>query len=307
MDMVTKFPAIQLSTVIEVFAPLFALVHNWNDGDRFDQVLIAKKEFIKDTLLNEVVSGRMQGAVANKKIYDLDGTPIVDNKNNYLTELDDAATWFDMKEATSFLSNILHQQRTPFLCSLANGTEASGQASSDEGVGADDRIGEDIIQSVEAMPLPILKKKVKELSNEKVKWDRSLEVATKIGLLFYEKGLTKHATEKAFIAEYSKEFGGIPKKTVSMIYKSLPNQYRNLGERPLEVVENVGLLDEETVDTILEASVVAGFITKKEGVRNIADLKDRLEGEDVVVPSDDYMKRITGSCKRVALRHKEQK
>lgn len=156
---------------------------------------------------------------------------------------------------------------------------------------------------IEGYALPVLKKKVKELTNEKVKWDQSITAATKVGMLFYEQELERPATEAAFKAEYKKWFGHLPASTIEKIYRSLPHQYRNRGERPTEKVEVFSRIDEDMVDTIMEASVVAGFITHKEGTDVVKDAKtlaERLEGDSFEVPAPNYLKRIVGTCKRVA-------
>ena len=294
MDLTNRFGTITLSRTIEVFAPIFVLAHNWNIDDNHEKVLACKKQYIEDALLQEFKCNRISGKVVRN--------PVTDDYDELVEyQLDYKATSFDIKAATNFLFSLLRKNGNPILHQLVNGDDLSCGISKKENVAEEDDIDSDICSMVDDMPLHILKKKVTELTNEKDKWDKSIAIAAKIGLLFYEKELTKPATEAAFIDEYEKWFTGIPKKTISMIYKSLPDGYRNTGSRP---VTKVDCIDDDMVDTIMEASVAAGFITQKDGAKDSKELKERLEADEYEVPSDSYIKRIAGTCKRVALKNR---
>lgn len=123
----------------------------------------------------------------------------------------------------------------------------------------------------------MVEKKVKELSNEKDKWDKSIVAAAKIGLLFYEGKLPKPATKPEFVEQFGNEFEKLPKSTVEKIYQSLPAEYRNTGGSPAK--EPTGV-DDVTVDNIIVVSAYAGYLTNKEGLSVFYDIEERLAEDE---------------------------
>lgn len=277
MDLTARFGTITLSRTLEVFAPIFVLAHNWNIDDIHEKVLACKKQYIEEALLQEVKCGRLHGKIRGRLLTDHDEEPL-----GY--ELDYKATSFDIKEATCFLFGLLRRHGNSILHQLVKEGDVGSGLSRDEDVAEENEIDSDICNSVEAMPVSTLKKKVAELSNEKVKWDKSLVIAAKVGLLFYEKGLSKPSTEKAFKAEYAKEFAGIPNKTVSLIYKSLPAEYRNLGEKPPKETNDL--------DPVIKAAVLAGAQSGERDSMNAKSLRKSLSMEGYEVPSDGVLEKI---------------
>ncbi len=283
MDLTTRFGTITLSRTIEVFAPIFVLAHNWNLDDKHEKVLAGKKQYIRDILLEEVRSKRLKGKIVSNLAYDAEDEPV-----GY--ELDFTATSFDIKEATQFLFGVLRKTGSPILRQMVQGGELRGLAVPEEVVAGKDDIDANICIAVEAMPLPILKKKVKELTNEKVKWDRSIEIAAKIGLLFYEKQLAKPASEKSFVAEYEKEFQELPKlpnTAVSKIYKALPVEYRNLGGSPQQEIV--------AIDPIIKAAVLAGAQSGGRNSMNVKSLRKSLSVEKYEIPDESILEKIIAS------------
>lgn len=284
MDILSKFKTITLQGSIELFAPIFVLVHHWNVGEKYSDVFASKKKFIEDTLIQEVKFERIRGVIRNKLVCNDDGYHIADYDGDDAYELDYETTQFDLAEVTNLLFKAMRKNGSPVLRLMVNQVESDSRTFKDEDVSEEDGIGTDICSSVEAMPVSTLKKKVKELSNEKVKWDKSLVIAAKVGLLFYEKGLSRPATEKAFKAEYAKEFAGIPNKTVSLIYKSLPAEYRNLGEKPPKETNDL--------DPVIKAAVLAGAQSGERDSMNAKSLRKSLSMEGYEVPSYGVLEKI---------------
>lgn len=147
-----------------------------------------------------------------------------------------------------------------------------------------------------------LRKKVVELTNEKHKWDKSIVAALKVGLLIKMKGLDKDFTEKTFAAEFENELKGLAKKTVDMIRKAIPVDYRNTGGNPPKESEG---LDDDTLDLLIETSVAAGLIISKEDVKNAKELESQLARFDFKIPQDQHLRIISGACRRVSKQYKQ--
>lgn len=301
MKLYEKYPVMRLEQILDIFTSIFVILHNWNIDDTYDKVKLSKRKYIKKFLLNAVYDDTLYSNIADK--YTADEILEISLGGHIDQLVIENETWLEVVPAFEMLLGKLGKSTSDLSCCLSRSDVLLSGTPSDTDE-FEDKLPEDIRTKIQNMDVPELKKKVIELTNEKIKWDKSLAIAAEIGLLFYEKGLTKPATEPAFKSEYEKWFKGIPKKTISMIYKSLPVKYRNLGVRPVEIIENAGTIDEDMVDTIMEASVAAGFITQKEGVKDFKELKERLDGDEFEVPSDNYMKRITGTCRRVAQKYK---
>lgn len=161
---------------------------------------------------------------------------------------------------------------------------------------------EDIPEDIKGMTLPFLRKKVAELTNEKDKWDKSILAALNVGLKISAKELVADITEKAFAAEFEKEFKGLPKTTVSKIHKALPVNYRNIGGSP---AKESGGIDDDTLDTIIEASLATGLICSEEEISNGKELEAKLAGLGIDVPPYEYLKAISGASKRVTKKYNE--
>lgn len=297
---------IRISEVITIFLPKIMETKEWAEYDTFDSAYRDIRAMIIARIQNAVDNRNVPGKikyVESTAYCDEFGVPEheVDVFNSYV-RTSNVINWavtagYLGTDARANVDLALSMTGTPDTRTI----EESGHSTVVPEQEAELALYGDKLEQIDNAGIPWLKKKVKELTNEKAKWDRSIEIASGIGLLFYEKELQKPATEPAFKAEYQKWFDGIPKKTVSMIYKSLPEGYRNTGTRPTTKVDGI---DEDMVDTIMEASVAAGFITQKEGTKDFKELKCRLEADDYEVPPDSYIKRIVGTCKRVALKNR---
>ena len=302
MDMLIKFPEIRLSTAIEVFAPMFVLGHHWNEGDTYPQVFENKKQFVKDTLLGAVASGQIKGDAPHKVVRGDDGYPILVGDNDLVHELDVKETWFDTDEATRMLFGLLKDKKCKAFDMLADLVSRKPVE--------EDVIDQGIIDGVEAMPLPMLKKKVTELTNEKVKWDYSIKAATQIGLLFYEGQVEKNSSFEKFKAECKSRFNGLHGSTAKMIYDSLPDEYRNLGTKPSAASKKsdsqISGLDVDAVDTLIEMAVAAGYLTMRNGVTDLQGLKGDLEADEIELLDGPYLGSVSGKCKKIAKMYKEE-
>jgi len=286
MQVTDKFGQIKLKSVLDTFVPLFVLEHNWNVDDKFENVAESKRKYLHNLLLERCEQGSLNGEI---KTYD------VDTPHGYDEIIDMDETSFSIDETFKLLFGILLKNGSSVM-SKYMGAEAAGKIECEHVADIDDETQ----KRVDEMSIPELKKKVKELSNEKVKWDKSIEAACQVGILFFEKGIAKQATEKVFIDEFNQYFSGLPKKTISMIYKALPCEYRNTGGSPAK--EAMGI-DDDAVDTIIEASTFAGYLTHKEGVDVLEELQERLAEDEYEIPPDTYLKAIAGACKKVTRKY----
>lgn len=190
----------------------------------------------------------------------------------------------------SKLTNVIYgKEQLPGANSVAVTSIGTNSASLD--------LPENMVTKIKTYSEPELRKKVVELTNEKVKWDRSIAVATQIGLLFYEKGLEKPVTEKLFFEEYNKYFEGLPRSTALMIYKALPPTYRNTGGSPAKVPTGA---DDDTVDRVIQVSTYAGYLSHKEGLDVLDELGERLAEDEYEAPTDTHLNAIKKACRKVA-------
>lgn len=148
------------------------------------------------------------------------------------------------------------------------------------------------------MTIPILKKKVAELSAEKEKWDTSIEAAVKIGLLFYENKLEKPTTKDSFIEEFAEQLGkGLPDSTIEKIYKMLPTGYKLKGGRPKK---STGASGSNTAsDSAIKAAVYAGSIYETNDAKSLDKLKKTLKEAEYEVPSDEILNKIIAAVKDI--------
>lgn len=269
---------ISVSFAIELMTPMFLRAQQWDMHDDIAKLRSDAEKFIADTIKSnrEFLNGhfvpsdpgmydRDKSMVDCKKLLELFHVNFISKRYVIPTELEEMLGITQQKESN-------HSQNANF--------------SSDE----------EPPQSITKMTIPALRKKVAELANEKDKWDKSIVAAAKIGLLFYEKGLSKPTTEKEFVAEFSKEFDDLPKTTISKIYRSLPPEYRNKGGSPQKEASGI---DDDTIDTIIEAAVAAGLIIGGEEVKDAKDLSQKLTRYEFEAPPEKYLRAISGACKRV--------
>jgi len=157
----------------------------------------------------------------------------------------------------------------------------------------------DMPEDIKNMSVPTLRKKVKELSDEKIKWDRSIAAATKVGLLFYEKGLERPAKEEDFKAEFKRYLDDLPGTTITRIYKSLPVspiQYKKAGYAP---TKQPAAIDDEALDMIIEAAVASGLIASEAEFKDAKELEQLFTRFEFDIPPAKYLKVISGAARRV--------
>ena len=168
-----------------------------------------------------------------------------------------------------------------------------------------DKAGADIAQEpvqsgsglsdAEKTELQASRKKLKELENEKLKWDASIRAATNIGLLYYEGGLPKQAKKDEFIKMYREMLEDLPDSTIDMLYGALPTEYRNLGGRPKKAADSMTC----NIDAVIKAAVYAGSIYDTDDVKSLAKLKKELQDNEYVLPPDEILKQIIEVTKNI--------
>ncbi|MEI8280493.1 MAG: hypothetical protein WCG87_12070 [Bacteroidota bacterium] len=167
---------------------------------------------------------------------------------------------------------------------------------SNELVAYEDIISDETILKLMDLPLPKMKQQVAMLAAEKKKTDASIMAAAKIGLLFYEDGLQKPATEAKFLAEYKNQLDklpSLPDTTIKRIYKNLPDGYR--------FSQSGGKMstDQADITPIIKAAVYAGSIYDTDDVKTLDKLKSELELNDYDLPSDDVLNKIIVTVKDI--------
>ncbi len=148
------------------------------------------------------------------------------------------------------------------------------------------------LHKIKNLPFNLMKQQVVMLAAEKEKWDTSIMVAVKIGLLYYEEGLSRAATEKMFITEYKQntdKFPALPDTVLKKIYKHLPDGYRYSREGGKAAKENNQAID---LGPIIKAAVYAGSLVGSEDAETLSGLKKRLASDEIPLPADDIMKKI---------------
>jgi hypothetical protein len=165
----------------------------------------------------------------------------------------------------------------------------SGHTNNYTNIFYEDIISEETILKYKDLPLPLMKQQVVMLAAEKKKSDAAIIAAVKIGLLFYEEGLSKPATKDLFIAEYKKHLDKLPSlhdTTIERIYRHLPEGYRRSLAGGKVVAESTEL------DQIIKAAVFAGYKEGTEGDITGNDLVSALRDESYKVPEEGIIQKI---------------
>jgi len=162
----------------------------------------------------------------------------------------------------------------------------------------EDIMSDETIFRLKSLPPHQLKQQVAMLAAEKKKWDASIIAAAKVGLLFYEEGLTRPTKENLFVAEYKKHFDKLPplpKSTIERIYKHLPDGYRRATDGGKVATE------QQDIDPIIKAATFAGSQVVHRESMNLKRLKKSLSIEGYNVPSDDILEKIIAAVKKLDL------
>ncbi|TGU71623.1 hypothetical protein E4633_15045 [Geomonas terrae] len=175
----------------------------------------------------------------------------------------------------------------------------------------------DIVYDVEEVKYPIYKGvELEDLSKEKFddikkyygmlqeevkKLNKTIGIATRIGLLFYENNLPKPANAPIFREAYNKAFDGIPMRLVERIYNSLPEEYKSYTDRSVKPDIN-----EDTLASIIDASVAAGLIRSKGELANVKELEQKLINFELEALPTEHLKGISGACRRLYKKFKAE-
>jgi len=148
-----------------------------------------------------------------------------------------------------------------------------------------------------------IKKYYGMLQVEEAKSRKAIQIATNIGLLFYEKGLDIPATSPEFLEAYKKQFAGIPMRLVKLIQESLPDKYVSFAGANSKDSEGI---DDDTLDAIIEASIAAGLLCRQDEIKDAKDLEQKLTRSGFEKPPQQFLKAISGACKRVLKKQKAE-
>lgn len=297
---------ISISNIITLFAPKIMEIKDWNEYDdfetRYKSTVNKLERKMAGAVRNKFADGKLV-YVESSTYCDEFGIPIQElNLNESYIATDNVIRW---AIRNNYISNTSGKTKT-VITNEQNSNDCNNKEDADNFVAynsdCDDELPDDLNDKISMADVPWLRKKVKELTNEKVKWDKSIVAALKVGLQFIERGLTSDITKDAFAAEFANELKGLHKKTVRMIHKSLPIDCRNTGGSPCKEPE---CIDDETIDRIIEASIAAGLIYGAEEVKSAKDLEQKLARFEFDIPPEHHLKIISGACKRVLKKYKQ--
>lgn len=287
---------VRISEVITIFAPKIMEAKEWAEFDTFDSAY---------SDIRTMIIARIQNAVEKKnvpgKIKYIESTTYCDEFGVPELEVDVVNSYVRTSNVINWAVSSGYLQTGAkagegFALSVTGTTEQKVVVEPEKFSVAPKEEGEAALDDDKLSDMPWLKKKVKELTNEKDKWDRSIAAATKVGLLFYEKELQAPTSVKEFKESFAAEFKDIPGTTIEKIFKNLPRNYRNTGIRP---VKEATRIDDEVIDQVIEASVAAGYIASVEEVKDAKQLQQEMTRYEFEPPPQLYIKAISGACKRV--------
>jgi len=307
VEFISKQTDISVTDAIELITPLYLRAIQWNPDSDLTKIKNEKMQTVEDTIVRFVSSKKIKGDLIYFNLEDDCGNPIVDDEGYLSQKLSRTRSTVDCKQLLSLfhhnfvrLNYIVPDEIEELLNIKPSEAKPKNDLNSNDSIAAD--LDEEFPQVIKEMSEPILRKKVAELTNEKDKWDKSILAALNVGLQISAKELAADITEKAFAAEFEKEFKGLPKTTVSKIHKALPIDYRNIGGSP---AKECGGIDDDTLDTIIEASLATGLICSEEEISNAKELEAKLAGIGIDAPPDKYLKAISGASKRVIKKYNE--
>ncbi len=283
MKMMDKFKQIRLKTALEIFVPLFVMEHNWNAEDNYENLFVLKKQYLTNLLVTE--KNRLDGYIKGLTI-DHNGNETTENNPDNMFILDYENTCFDTKETFDLLFGLLK-------------TNGASTMLASSGPCAD--VEEDVIYpkfkdlkfaGLEKKDFDELKKYYGMLQLEESKWRRAIPIATKIGLLFYERNLEKTTKRPAFLKKYKLEFDDWLKNdtVANIIYDSLPEEYRGGSGTSVSAA---------SIDSVINAAAMAGSIVGSRSVKNIDSLKKCLRDEKYDIPTDDILTKIIESVQKL--------
>src|ERR1039457_202819 len=227
-DLIKKRRLTKFSSVIPLLLPMYMEAHIWNEDDYIDEVYERKNKYIVDKIL-----------LLYTKINEIECNPI-NKKGESVKELDLDKSNVNLVELIRYMvkdkkDNLI----IPDELLIAADIEPPKRNLSNSGGKVD----------------PANAAELGFLRLEKIKWDSSIEAATKIGLLFYEHGLEKQSSKEAFMKEFAEQLGNeLHDSTIEKIYKALPSGYKLSGGRPKKDTTSVN------IDNIIQAAVFVGTL-----------------------------------------------
>lgn len=302
---------------LEVLVPLFVKVHKWNVGDDVNKIRSAKYDLLKSLFEQIVEKKYVEGEVVRDYEYDIDGNIIFNGYDapEQVTYLGQSTMKSSMlfRYVEGYLKHFKYA--IPYELLILNGKltkeniGANGDNIEQEGevLSADfeakyPKFDDLDINNPSKEKLQALKKKYGELRDDASKSKAAIPIATQVCQQFYEMASAGQVTEKAFVEEFAKKCSVVSKKTVSMMYKSLVSDIKSKGGSPIKEPSGI---DDDMVDTVINATALTGYLSCKEGSEFLADLEERLGEDGYDIPPDTYLKAITGACKRVIKKYKD--
>lgn len=284
-EIIVKRKIAKFSSAIPLLLHIYVDSHNWNADDFIGEVYKRKQKYIIDKILIfNIENKKVSGKVEYKYIYDdgYDG-PICDDYTGHpIEELDLENSSVNLVDLINLIIKDLKDiSHIPNELLIAAGIEPPIKNITDSGGKVD----------------PGSAAELGALRLEKIKWDKSIDAATKVGLLFYEQGLEKQSTKEAFMKEFVDHLEDLPGSTIERIYKALPPGYKQLGGRPKKSNGTDG--GNVVSDAAIKAAVYAGSIFDTTDAKDLIELRKALSEAKYVVPSDEILNKIITAVENI--------
>lgn len=299
IDFIRTKKYLRLKEAVEIFSSYCVQSKNW---EPYEDISTAKKEInnrLRSLFIDGILKEKIRGKIEYSDEFYYDERTgeclnYIDTENSHIDALQ-LIKWaikHHYISAQDMCENMNEQSNKNPTNELAKSNNKSDLA--------DDRYPdykELKFQDITKEKYEDLKRHYGMLRAEESKWRRAVSIATSIGILFFENGLKKPATKEAFKEAYKAEFDGIPMRLVENIYNALPDGYKSLAGESKEVESRP--IDDDTLDTIIKTSVAAGLFRAEDEIKDAKDLERKLLRYEFEIPLDQYLKAISGACKRV--------
>lgn len=313
---------VTFSTAITLLQPVYLYAHSWNKTDKVAEVVRKNEIYIcNKILIKGIDQGNIKGTYNYKAEVDGFDQPIYDQEtNDKIYILDLLSSWVDISSLIKYVYADIDdincipvelQQYVDDVMEEAGNESIKLETMPNNCIDNDKYLDNSLIDNEPLKYLNIKNLKLENVTKEKfdeikkyygmlqreeAKSRKAIPIATNIGILFFEKGLSKPATKPEFMNAYKKEFSGIPLWAVDSIYEGLPDSYKSLAKCDNK---QDACIDDDAVDAIISAAALAGFIARSEGVEALQDIKVRLAESGFEVPPDTYLKAITAVSKKL--------
>lgn len=284
-EFVARNENVKLSDIVPMLQMIYVNAHNWNVDDTIQSVFESKKSYaLNNVLLDNIKNNVIDGCIKYEVIVDPEGYPV--NTDPFTGEpiptLMQRDSYVNVKSLVKYIVDDIRDTAViPNELLIAAGmsidvTDKNCSEKSDHAIS----------------------RELGTLRHEKLKWDASIKAATEIGLLFYKDELPKPATMEEFIAEFNSRVGGLPNTTVEMIFKALPEDYKQKTKRKKISTVATGISSED-LSTAIKAAVYAGSLFETPDAKDVKRLTELLNEYEYQIPPEPVLQKIIEAVKAI--------